>query len=110
MENKKVYEILIPVTPNENGFGDTRCDRFGMFSENHNFHFENELINLSGGLSKLTVIDGVWIDDGKTYSEKMIPYRVVCTASEISQIAEFAKKHYEQLAIFVTEIGVATFY
>jgi len=116
---KKLFEILIPVAPNEENQGvcDDRLtfvNKNGglynpIFNDNHNLDFETFAIGKVGGMSKFPAIRGVWIDNGQIYAEKMIPYRFACDENLIREIAEFAKTHYEQKSIFVAEIGTAEF-
>lgn len=103
----RYFEIQIPVAPNESFVG---------FSEQHNLDFETFLLGKVGGMSKLPDVKGVWLDtaSGQIYAEKMTPYRFAVLNTNdklvneiVTEIANFAKEHYEQIAIFVAEIGTA---
>lgn len=95
----RYFEIQIPVKTN-NGI---------TFSEYHHSQFEKRLLDLSGGYSKLPEIKGVWIENSPEfpYVEQMIPYRFTTAGGFPVDLVNFAKEHYEQIAIFIAEIGTA---
>jgi hypothetical protein len=104
----RYFEIQIPVAPNKVNAFNLRCTNGGNFSDGHNLDFDTFLLGLVGGMSKLPEIQGVWIANGEIYAEKMIPYRFATDDENyVTEIVEFAKKHYEQIAIFIAEIGTA---
>ncbi len=107
----KLFEMQIPVAPNCSGFIFV-TDADGNFTREHHEKFFALVADLCGGYSVLPQIDGFWVGDGKTYSEKMIPVRFAIESDfdSIVALVEFAKRHYDQEAIFVAEIGTAWIY
>lgn len=117
----KLYEIQIPVRPNTvNSFKLGReitgvGHYFPVFTEKHNERFFEYVLGLCGGFSVLPEIEGTWADEsGTLYREKMIPVRFATDGyfadDNVKLIAEFAKKHYDQKAIFVAELGEVRFF
>lgn len=96
MENKKMFEILVPTQSNE---GKPYRARFHRV-------WDAKMRAISSGLTILTPAKGQWVsEDGVLYSERMIPVRIICTQEEIERIIEFSMKYYEQLAILAYEIS-----
>lgn len=116
----KTFELQIPVKPNSNTYTafdvilktcENNFDRGWLFTAKHHRIFYKFILNLSKGYSVLSELEGVWQNEkGTIYQEKMIPVRIACTDEQIKEIAEFAKTHYEQEAIFVLELGIARFF
>lgn len=114
----KTFELQVPVKPNtETTFDvilktcENNFDRGWIFTTKHHRIFYKFILNLSKGYSVLNELEGVWQNEkGTIYQEKMIPVRIACTDEQIKEIAEFAKAHYEQEAIFVLELGTARFF
>lgn len=108
---KNLFEIQVPVKPNNDSALDfDRVDfsrGYVAFSETHHKKFLAEVLKVSGGYSRLPEVSGVWLDGGDVYEENMIPIHFIGNQGEAFELAEFAKTHYEQLAIFVAKIGVA---
>lgn len=114
----RYFEIQIPVKPNDafDGNGNVKPNiRFNtekgwLFVDSLHDEFEDFLLGRTDGYSKLPQISGVWKDpvDNTIYYDEMIPYRFATADNEIvNRIADFAKEHYEQIAIFIAEIGTA---
>jgi hypothetical protein len=98
-----IVEILIPLTSNERA----------AFDADHHLAFEAHLIAAFGGYSLLpgTVRSG-WIDAGVVYTDETRVYAVAVSSlladgHKVVAIAELAKVHYGQLAIFVRYLGLA---
>ena len=61
---------------------------------------------ISGGLTIVAPVRGVWIPPTKEeFKERMIPVRIMCTRSEILEIARMSKTYYEQEAIMVYKVS-----
>jgi hypothetical protein len=96
MENKALWEILVPTVSNEGKPYRTRYHRV----------WDAKVRDLTNGLTILTPAKGQWIsNDGKLYSERMIPVRVLCTREDINKIIDFTMKYYDQLAILAYKIS-----
>lgn len=89
MKSLPLWEILIPTANNDGS----------IFNRIVHEAWEDFAVKLTGGLSQLTPIKGVWTDKGKTYREEMLPYRVRCDEETIERLVRFAGRHYEQLAM-----------
>lgn len=94
--------ILIPVADND---GD-------HFTPNHHAAFESFILERFGGLSReAQTIEGVWEDQGRTYRDTNLVYRIaiksITEGGLLKEVADFAKQHYRQEAIFLRYLGVA---
>ena len=105
MEN--LYEILIPVKPNDVKPFDLRYNADGGFTDEHHKEFFENILTAVGGYTKLPTVEGAWMGDKKLYIEAMIPVRVMTDSETIDYLANIAKTHYEQEAIFVANLGTA---
>lgn len=96
--------IYIPLASNE---GVT-------FTQEHHKVFESVLLDRFGGFSRLpgSVVGG-WRDngDGKVYHDFSIVYSVaipsITVAGSLTKIVAFAKKHYSQLTIYISYLGLS---
>ena len=96
METKALWEILVPTTSNEGKPFRTRYHRV----------WDAKVRAISNGLTILTPAKGQWVsNDGKLYSERMIPVRILCTKSEIDKIIDITMDYYSQLAILAYKIS-----
>ena len=92
---KRLYEILVP----------TVIDGKPVRRRYHRV-WDKEIHKISGGLTILAPAKGAWISpDGVLFEERMIPVRIVCTAEEIEQIANFTAKYYKQLAVLFYKVS-----
>lgn len=92
-----LYEILIPVKSNSGK----------RFTRAHNEKWDKTVTAIAGGLTKMPVVQGQWLDGGVLYSEPMTPVRIVSTAAKISKIADFTARHYRQLAVMTYKLSSA---
>jgi hypothetical protein len=91
-----MYEILVPTVRNDGRPFRTRYHRV----------WDARVRAISGGLTILTPAKGQWVSpDGKLFSERMIPVRVVCTSDQIDKIADMTAEYYDQLAILFYKIS-----
>jgi hypothetical protein len=93
--------ILIPQADNDGR----------QFLPNHHAQFEAVLIDLFGGFTKYGEAVGGWKDGERVYSDALTVYGVavasIVDAAKVAEMAETAKAHYEQLAVYVTYLGQA---
>lgn len=96
-------QIYVPTTGNDGiEFGDA-----------HHESFEKLVVSLLGGITLLPgTTKGRWMDGAIEYLDRCLVYEVAVSgivkeSPAILRIIEFAKKHYGQLAIFVTYLGIA---
>lgn len=95
-EKKELWEILVPTVRNDGRPFRLRYHRV----------WDERVKELSGGLTIVSPVKGTWVSpDRVTYKERMIPVRIMCTRSEIMEIAEMSKKYYEQLAVMVYRVS-----
>jgi len=89
-QNKSLWEILVPANSNE-----------GLeYSIEHHRQWDEEVREISGGITILRAAKGQWLDpDRKLSLDKIIPVRVYCTEPQIDQIIQFTMAHYDQKAV-----------
>lgn len=107
---KNLYEILIPISPNEGEDNIFICDSLGRFSEEYHNEFLETILNKAGGYTKCPNVDGAWKGDETTYLEQMMPIRIYADEHTMGELALLAKTRYSQEAIFVATLGTATLY
>lgn len=95
-------QILIPVAGNDGV----------AFAREFDEVFEAKLVELFGGMSLSPhLITGAWIDDGTLYHDQTRIYTVALSSLAkghlIGEAVEFAKVHYNQLAIYVRYLGLS---
>ena len=92
-----LFEILVPCQWN-NGRG---------VRTRHHKEWDKKIHGLTGGLTIMPVAKGQWVDGGVLYSDRVIPVRIMCTQSQIEDIAEMTIEHYRQLAVMYFKISDA---
>lgn len=96
MENKVMWEILVPTISNEGKPFKTRYHRI----------WDIKVRNIAKGLTILTPAKGQWLsNEGDLFSERVIPVRIVCTREEIEKIIDITMVYYNQLAILAYKIS-----
>lgn len=91
-----LYEILIPVYYND---GDAIPSK--VITEWTDF-----TIKLAGGLTRFPEVIGSWrSQNGKVYTEYMVPFRVACKKEDMEKLAELALRLFKQEAIMITEVS-----
>jgi len=93
-------QLLIPLSDNDSK----------RFSPEHHNEFERFVVERIGGLTLLPgEAAGVWTDAGITYRDTMLIYLIavdsITQGHLIAEIAEFAKRHYRQKALYVSYLG-----
>lgn len=91
-----LWEILVPTVRNDGKPYRTRYHRV----------WDQKIRQISGGLTILPVAKGQWVaPDGKLFTERMIPVRIVATRDQIEQIVDLTMKYYDQLAVLAYKIS-----
>jgi hypothetical protein len=93
---KEMWEILVPCKFEDNG---------NPVSTKHHQEWDKVIRNIAGGLTVLKPVKGQWVDEGKTYHDRIIPVRIMCNRTEIEKIVDFTINHYRQLAVMAYKIS-----
>ncbi|MEL6349012.1 MAG: hypothetical protein AAFV53_38260 [Myxococcota bacterium] len=93
--------ILIPTVGNDGV----------AFSAAHVAVWDDFLLASFGGFSRLPeTVRGAWIDAGVRYDDNTVVYGIalssIAQGGDFVAAAQFAALHFEQLAIFITYLGV----
>lgn len=90
MENKFLWEILIPTQDNDGK----------PFRARYHRVWDAKVREITGGLTILTPARGQWISmTNELFIERMIPVRIYCSEEEINLISDIAAKYYRQKAM-----------
>lgn len=93
--------ILIPQADNEGR----------QFLPNHHAQFEAFLLEAFGGFTRYGEAVGGWQDGERVYNDVLTVYgvaaRSITDGAKIAAMAEMAKAHYAQEAVYVTYLGQA---
>lgn len=89
IEQPKLFEILVPCQWNDGKPVRTR----------HHKEWDKKVRKIANGMTILRPVKGQWNFEGRLYSERMIPVRVMCTDRQIGTIATMTILHYEQEAV-----------
>lgn len=90
MDNKLLWEVLVPTISNEGKPYRTRYHKV----------WDSKVRALANGLTIFKPAKGNWLSpSGELYSERMIPVRILCTEAEINKIIDFTMNYYNQLAV-----------
>jgi hypothetical protein len=96
MENKYMWEILVPTVSNEGKPYRTRFHRV----------WDKKIRDISNGLTILTPAKGQWLSkSGELYVERMIPVRILCSREDIEKIIDITMVYYNQLAVLAYKIS-----
>lgn len=95
-------ELLIPLAGNDGA----------PFLPTHFEVFEMKASEMFGGVTRLeTSVNGVWLDDGTLYRDHLVRYVValkgIGEGAKLAALADFAKTHFAQLAVYVRYLGQA---
>lgn len=100
VEEQKLWEILVPTVRNDGRPFRLRYHRV----------WDERVKAISGGLTIVAPVKGTWISpSAEEFKERMIPVRIMCTRSEILEIATMSKSYYEQEAIMVYKVSDEVF-
>ncbi len=93
--------VLIPKADNDGN----------VFSAAHDLAFEKFVLSQAGGLSWRGTVSGVWADKGIVYRDTtrtlVVAIVSIVDGGKIGAIADFAKTHYRQEAIYLAYLGLA---
>lgn len=93
---RPLWEILVPTIRNDGTPIRTRFHRV----------WDEKVRGVSGGLTILTPAKGQWINSqGRLFTERMIPVRILATRPEIETIVDMTMKYYDQEAILAYKIS-----
>lgn len=93
---KEMWEIYVPTASNEGKPFRTRYHRV----------WDAKVREISGGLTILTPAKGHWVSpEGKLFTERMIPVRILATEEEIDSIIAMTMKYYDQEAVLAYSIS-----
>ena len=96
MSYSEVWEILVPCTKPNGKPNRTRFHRV----------WDEKVKEITGGLTVCEPIKGQWVSPlGDTFSERMIPVRIVCSRSQIEEIIDMSMIYYDQEAILAYKIS-----
>lgn len=96
MENRNLYEILVPTIMNDGTPIRTRRHRV----------WDDTIRKISKGLTIMAVAKGQWVSPNNVlFIERVIPVRIVCTAEEIEEIIKITLKFYKQEAVLAYKIS-----
>ncbi len=75
------------------------------FSDTHHECLWAMLRETSEGSTRNAVAVGDWMNEGKLYSESMIPVQFIETRAEAKRIARYVRKHYRQIEVMLFKIA-----
>jgi hypothetical protein len=88
--NIYLWEILVPTVHNNGKPFRTRFHKV----------WDSKVRKITGGLSIFPPIKGHWLNpEGKLFTERMIPVRIMCSEDQLNKIADMTAQYYEQEAI-----------
>jgi hypothetical protein len=95
----RLFEILLPALHNDQRHS----------YEQERITWGREAVKLTGGVTLLPMVDGVYIgDSGREYREAMIPYRVACSPATFHKLLDYAWELFaDQEAFRVVDLGAA---
>ena len=95
MKTLYLYEILVPVTR----------DGKKIQIPYHQL-WDEKVKKIAGGLTIHKSAKGYWTSpDGVLFVEKMIPVRIMCTATQINKISDITAEHYNQKAVMFYKVS-----
>lgn len=95
---RAMWEILVPTEKRQQpgAFYRTRYHRV----------WDAKVREITGGLTILTPAKGQWVSPkGETFTERMIPVRIVATEPQISEIIDHTLEYYDQLAVLCYKVS-----
>ena len=92
----QLWEVLVPTADNDGN----------EFDVPYHQQWDERVRALAGGLTILRTAKGQWYDDeGKLYTERVIPVRVACDEDKIRQVMKLTLDHYGQLAVMAYQVS-----
>ena len=89
LDDRVLWTILLPIADNDGR----------VFLNQHHKKFLDRVLKISGGWTEHPWSTGRWIDDGRLYSERMIPLEFLATTEQADKITAFACVRYDQVEI-----------
>ncbi len=81
------------------------------FDDGHHAAFETFVLSRFEGYTRGGEVSGGWLDGGLVYRDEHVVYTFALSSlaqgGQAVEVAEFAKAHYAQLAIYIRYLGVA---
>lgn len=93
-----LWEIMVPTMSNGGK----------PFSVRHHREWDEKVKAISGGMTLNSPVRGTWVDQGQTYTERVIPVRIMCTRAQIIEIAKETARHYDQIAVLAYRVSDTT--
>jgi len=94
--DRSLWEILVPTIRNDGRPIRVRFHRV----------WDEKIRAISGGLSILAPARGQWINtEGRLFTERMIPVRLLATRVEIEKIIDMTMEYYDQEAVLAYKIS-----
>ena len=93
-----MWEILVPTAANDGT----------PFSRRHHQVWDTNVTAIAGGMTLVKPVRGSWVHEGETYTERMIPVRIMCTREQIIEIAKETARFYNQIQVFATLVSTDT--
>ena len=92
----ELWEILVPANWNHG----RKIDNY------HHYNWDNQIRQITGGLTILPVNKGQWDHENEIYRDRMIPVRIACTEEQMKEIINLTLDHYfDQKAIMAYRIS-----
>ena len=89
LDQRLLWGMRIPIADN----------RGRVFSQPHHKVFMDPVLEKSGGSTENSWASGKWIDKGRLYTDRIMPFEFMATIEEADAIARRAAKHYRQRMI-----------
>ena len=89
LDQRFLFGMRIPIADN----------RGRVFSQPHHKAFTDPVLKKSGGSTENSWASGKWIDKGRLYTDRIMPFEFMATIEEADAIASLAAKHYRQKMI-----------
>lgn len=94
---KELWEILVPTV---------KMDGSGFYTTRYHKVWDSKVREIAGGLTIMTPVKGQWVsNNGETFTERMIPVRIIATREEIEKIIDMTMIYYEQLAVLAYKLS-----
>lgn len=93
---KPMWEVLVPTIHGHSN---------NPVKVKHHRVWDEKVREITGGLTINSPSKGQWVNsEGKIFTERVIPVRIMATEEEINQIVDFTIKHYHQEAVMFYKI------
>lgn len=95
-----LWEILVPTVSNSGK----------PFTVRHHRQWDQMVTDIAGGMTLVQPVRGTWVepDTSATFTERMIPVRILCTREQIVEICKETARFYDQIAVLATLVATET--